>query len=993
MAGNNQQKHTAPTARHNQTVAELPKELPDGTLGLLFERSPDAIFLVEGDVLIDCNQAAIDMLGYPGKGELLAVTPADLSPQFQPDGRPSSVLAGEKIAAAIEHGSHRFEWTGKRADGREFPVEVVLTTIPAENRQLLLTIWRDISRRRSAELDRSAAEEALLNQTEILKSILNNMGDAVIVADQNYKFLIFNPAAEKMFGTGASETQAAGWSRSYGLYQPDEVTPFPPEELPMARAIRGEECRDVEVFVRHEQAPKGLWTRVSGRPLRNAKGELSGGVIVCRDITERKKEDAFRAGQGRVLEMIARGTALAEVLASLVQLIEAQSEGMTCSVLQLSEDGKYIRSGAAPGLPEIYVKAVDGAPIGPKNGSCGTAMYLGRQVIVTDMLDNPLWEDYRELAVLSGQRACWSTPIFSGTGKVLGSFAMYYRQPQTPSGTEARLTEVATHIAGIAIEHQRAEAELRASEERFAKAFDANPHPMSLASLDDGRIIEVNESFVKLSGYKRSELIGWASLEIVWEMPMTRGELIQQVRERGVVRDLEARIRTRRGAPRIVLLSSLMVEIGGQQCLLSVSNDITERRRAEEEVRLLQAITMDVAVAADLLAALEVVLQRVCETTGWMLGQAWLPRPDGTAIDCCPVWFSSGGGVEEFRLGSVNSSLPPGVGLPGRVLSSKRVAWLKDVTVDDNFPRAVLARECGLKAALALPILSGNEVIAVIEFFMREPRDEDERMVKVITSVAAQLDLALERKRAEEQLRRTQDELAHFARVTTMGELTASIAHEVNQPLGAIVGNAEICLQWLGDTQPDLAQLREAIEDIASDGRRASEVIARIRSLVKKNALDKTPLDLSAVAREVLDLVRHEAQRKKVGLRCELQMGLLVEGDRVQLQQVLLNLLMNGIEAMTGLEDRRPEITVRIWRADSGDVLTTVRDNGPGIRPGDADQLFKPFHTTKAAGMGMGLAISRSIIEAHGGWLRIEQSQGPGAMFQISLPPCGNGGS
>jgi hypothetical protein len=173
-------------------------------------------------------------------------------------------------------------------------------------------------------------------------------------------------------------------------------------------------------------------------------------------------------------------------------------------------------------------------------------------------------------------------------------------------------------------------------------------------------------------------------------MPLTRGELIQQVRERGVVRDLEAKIRTRSGAPRIVLLSSLMVEIGSQQCLLSVSNDITERRRAEEEVRLLQAITMDVAVAEDLLTALEVVLRRVCETTGWLLGQAWLPRPDGTAVDCCPAWFSSDGGVEEFRLGSVNSSYPPGVGLPGRVLTSKRAAWLKDVTLDDNFPRAVV---------------------------------------------------------------------------------------------------------------------------------------------------------------------------------------------------------------------------------------------------------------------------------------------------------------
>jgi PAS domain S-box-containing protein len=986
MAVNNRQNQTAPSsALHHQ-------ELPDGTLALLFEKSPDAIFLVDGDTLVDCNQAAIEMLRYNSKSELLAATPEDLSPRLQPDGRSSSVIAGEMVTAALERGSHRFDWTGKRADGTELPVEVLLTAIPAENRQLLHSVWRDISRRRGAELDRSAAEEALLNQTEILTSILNNMGDAVIVADRNYKFLIFNPAAERMFGTGATETQAEGWSRTYGLYSHDEVTPIPPEALPLARAIRGEEVSNVDIFVRHEKAPNGRWTRINGRPLRNAKGELSGGVIVCRDITERKKEDAFRAGQSRVLETIARGKPLAEVLASLVQLIEAQSEGMTCSVLQLSEDGKHIRSGAAPGLPEIYVKAVDGAPIGPKNGSCGTAMYLAKPVIVTDMLDNPLWEDYRELAVLSGQRACWSTPIFSGSGKVLGSFAMYYRKPQSPSGAEARLTEVATHIAGIAIEHQRAEAELRASEERFAKAFDANPHPMSLASLDDGRLIEVNESFVKLSGYERSELIGWASLELVWQMPLSRGELIQQVRERGVVRDLEARIRTRSGGDRIVLLSSLMVDIGGQHCLLSVSNDITERRRAEEELGLLQAITMEVAAAQDLSTALELVLKRVCETTGWLMGQAWLPRPDGTAVDCSYAWFSTSTDLEDFRLGSVNSSFPPGVGLPGRVFRSKQTVWVKDVTQDPNFPRAVLARESGLKAALGVPILSGNEVIAIIEFFMSEPRDEDERMVKVITAVAAQLDLALERKRAEENLRRTQDELAHFARVTTMGELTASIAHEVNQPLGAIVGNADICLQWLGDTQPDLAQLREAIEDIASDGRRASEIIARIRSLVKKDTLAKAPLDLSAVARDVLDLVRHEAQRKKVVLRCELQMGLLVEGDRVQLQQVLLNLVMNGIEAMTSLEDRRPELTLRIWRSDNGDVLTTVRDNGPGIKPVDAEQVFKPFHTTKAAGMGMGLAISRSIILAHGGRLSIEPNQEPGAIFQISLPPHGKGG-
>jgi len=179
-----------------------------------------------------------------------------------------------------------------------------------------------------------------------------------------------------------------------------------------------------------------------------------------------KNEEAFRVGQSRVLEMISANAPLSEILTSLVLLIEAQSPEMLCSVLLLSDDGNHIRHGAAPNLPEQYVKAVDGAPIGPKHGSCGTAMYRGKPVIVTDINTDPLWDDYRELTEGTGLRACWSTPIMSGRGKVLGSFAMYYRQPRTPTGDEARLTVVATHIAGMAIEQQRTrEATQRAQAE------------------------------------------------------------------------------------------------------------------------------------------------------------------------------------------------------------------------------------------------------------------------------------------------------------------------------------------------------------------------------------------------------------------------------------------------------------------------------------------------------------------------------------------------
>jgi GAF domain-containing protein len=181
--------------------------------------------------------------------------------------------------------------------------------------------------------------------------------------------------------------------------------------------------------------------------------KLGGGAVT--------DETALQCGEETVEQMIAAKAPLPEILSALVCMIEAQSPGMLCSVLLLSPDGNHIQHGAAPSLPEHYVKAVDGSPIGPKSGSCGTAMYRGERVVVTDILTDPLWEDYSELTRGTGLRACWSTPILSRRGKVLGSFAMYYTEPQAPSGEEARLTEVATRLAAKAIESQARNAEAR----------------------------------------------------------------------------------------------------------------------------------------------------------------------------------------------------------------------------------------------------------------------------------------------------------------------------------------------------------------------------------------------------------------------------------------------------------------------------------------------------------------------------------------------------
>jgi len=170
-------------------------------------------------------------------------------------------------------------------------------------------------------------------------------------------------------------------------------------------------------------------------------------------IPSLRDDEQFLSAQNRIKEMIAADAPLNEILSNLVLLIESQSPGVLCSVLQLSDDGNHIRHVVAPSLPDPYVKAIDGSPIGPKHGSCGTAMFRGKPVIVSDILTDPLWEDYRQYGTAIGVRACWSTPIMSSKGKVLGSFAMYYREPRTPTGVESALTNVATKLAGLAIEH------------------------------------------------------------------------------------------------------------------------------------------------------------------------------------------------------------------------------------------------------------------------------------------------------------------------------------------------------------------------------------------------------------------------------------------------------------------------------------------------------------------------------------------------------------
>ena len=251
--------------------------------------------------------------------------------------------------------------------------------------------------------------------------------------------------------------------------------------------------------------------------------------------------------------------------------------------------------------------------------------------------------------------------------------------------------------------------------------------------------------------------------------------------------------------------------------------------------------------------------------------------------------------------------------------------------------------------------------------------------------VGAMMDVT-ERKQAEDALRQMQTDLEHVSRVTTMGQLTASLAHEVNQPIAAAITNANTCMRWLAAAQPNVEEARAAAARIMKDGTRAAEIISRIRLLFKKGPVERRSLDMNEVIREMVVMLRGEASRYNIFVRTELAMDLPdVLGDRIQLQQVLMNLMMNGIEAMKDANNLR-ELVVESQLAENEQVLVAVNDTGAGLPTQKSDQIFNAFFTTKAHGTGMGLAISRSIVESHGGRIWAANKEPRGASFRLSLP-------
>lgn len=943
----------------------------------VFENTPTMYFMVDqSGIILSVNPFGAEQLGY--RVEELVGTPV-LDVFHEADRE----AVQRHVSTCLTHVGQPMMWEFRkvRKDGRIIWVRETAKTVRfGTSERVVLVACEDITERKRAE---EAAQAAKVR----FEGILEIAQDAIISVDSNRQIILFNQGAEKVFGY----TQAEIIGRPLDLLLPQRV-----EEV---------RRKHIEDFAGSPDVPRtmGQPREVSGRrkdggefPAEASISKLDLGstpvfTVILRDITERKRTDAMLAGEKRVLEMVAKGDSLSQILDSLCRLVEEQAPGILASILLVEHN--LLRHGGAPSLPKAYIDAIEGVAIGPCVGSCGTAAYRGEQVIVSDIATDPLWADYRAAALSHSLQACWSTPIFSSEGKVNATFAMYYQEPRSPGPHEQEMIGQITHLAGVAIERARAVEKLRESEARYRILVEHAPEAIVVLDVDAGRFVDANQNAVRLFGLSREALMRVGPIDV---SPSTQADgcsssesILEKIRDAvdGGEPVFQWTHLNAAGEQLSCEVRLVRMPAAGHVLVRGSVTDITERKQAEQRLLAQHTVTQILAAAASLQEVTPRILRAICENLIWDMGALWTVDKEAGVLRCVEVWHEKSIEIPEFEAETRATTFKPGIGLPGAVWRGRKPIYLSDLSTKERatFPRAPIAAREGLHAAFAFPILLSGEVLGVIDFFSREIREPDQDLLDMMITVGSQIGQFIERKRAEDTVRKIQLELAHVVRVSTLGELTATIAHEINQPLGAIVNNAGASLRWLAAQNFD--EVRQSIERVIKDGHRASEIISRIRALVKKSAPQKDTLHLNDTISEIMSLVGPELQTHEVAMHTHLSPDLpAVLGDRIQVQQVLLNLMMNAIEAMTITKEGPRELWVGAEKHDAQYVVVRVQDSGPGIAPQQQDRLFEAFYSTKPGGLGMGLAICRSIVEAHGGRLWTTANEDRGAAFHFTLP-------
>jgi PAS domain S-box-containing protein len=670
--------------------------------------------------------------------------------------------------------------------------------------------------------DRKRAEEALRAHERRFRSIVDGFPALVALRTPAGDLEFANRRYLEYFNATLEKTK---WARSPWAWG-DNIHPDDRPEVLAAWREAAETGLPCDIECRGRADGVYRWFHMHGFPLRDTEGRIILWYLLHTDIDDRKRAEALLAGEKRLLEMVASGHPMSGILEALCRLVESTASRCYCSVVLVDPSGTRLEHGAAPSLPASFIASINGRPVNVDSGPCAMAAYLNEQVIAADLTSETRWARWCPMALAHGLQACWSTPITSTTGKVLGTFAIYYNEPRTPTSCEQSLIEQLTHIASIAVERAQNDAALKRSE-----AFLAEAQHLSSTGSFSWRV---------------------ATDEITWSEQAYR------------IFEFDRRV--------------------------PVTLKLIGSRVYPEDIPLLNEI-----------------LDRA--------------RGDGSDLEY------------EHRLQMPDHS------------------------------------------------------VKYLHIVAHGTRDQDGRL----EYIGAIQDVT-ERRLSDEALSKVRSELARVARVTSLGALTASIAHEVNQPLSGIITNASTCLRMLAADPPNVDGARETARRTIRDGNRASDVITRLRALFGKKDTKTESVDLTEAAREVIALSLSELQRSRVILRAELAEDLPpVTGDRVQLQQVILNLLRNASDSMSGVDDRPRKLVIRTERDEDDRVRLTVQDTGVGFEPQAVGRLFEAFYTTKSGGMGIGLSVSRSIIESHHGRLWAAPNDGPGATFSFSIPRAPKG--
>lgn len=498
-------------------------------------------------------------------------------------------------------------------------------------------------------------------------------------------------------------------------------------------------------------------------------------------------------------------------------------------------------------------------------------------------------------------------------------------------------------LAAFVEERRKAEARLRSSEERFATAFHASPDAMAISRKADGRLIEVNERWLAMFGHDREGVVGRTVDDLnLFGDTSARNKAYALAGEEGGVHELELDLRTSAGELLHGHVATRAVEMEGERRFITIIRDDTERRRAEVALRESEARFRSLADTAPVLI--------------WMAG----PDKDRTFFNKRWLDFTGCGLEQEL-----------GYGWTERIHrhDTERCVGMYVQAFDARRPFAIEYRLRRQDGTYRWVTDTGVPRTA-----------PDGTFLGYIGSAVDTTD--------GYELRRSHQELAHVTRISMMGELAASLAHELSQPLTAIISNVQAAQRFMSKGELDTDELREMVDDVAQAGNRAGEVIQRMRSLARKGEFEVVELDLSSVVQEVGALVQTDTIVRGVHLSIATGGPLPVRGDKVQLQQVMLNLLLNAFDAVKELPASEREVAVQAER-DGDIVRVRVNDRGAGLSPENLDKLFTPFFTSKRDGMGLGLSISRSIIEAHGGHLTAANNAFRGATFEFVLPADG----